>query len=189
MTPYWRAELARRAAAYYEVSIDELVVPIVAHRCGGNPFYITAVTRQAAKQGKLIDSEETINALLVVDLSSGFIWAEFSDQVTRWIRRINEYRITKWVLYLSALEESECIEPAHIQQQLEAKEGKIVSIDTIRDVLIRLSRGNLLEYYVAKGFLARCQAILLILRNSWYNHSGSAFSICQALFRSARNSG
>ena len=46
-----------------------------------------------------------------MDLSSGFIWGELNDQVNKWIERINEYGITKWVLYLSALEEGERIEP------------------------------------------------------------------------------
>jgi len=77
------------------------MLPVVADRCGGNPFYITAVIQQAAEQGKPIVSEETLNEILAVDLSSGFIWAELNDQVTKWIERINEYGITKWVLYLS----------------------------------------------------------------------------------------
>ncbi len=44
--------------------------------------------------------------ILAVDLSSGFIWGELNDQVTKWIHRINEHGITKWILYLSALDEN-----------------------------------------------------------------------------------
>ena len=168
MTAYWGAELVRRAAACYEVPVEELVVPIVAHRCGGNPFYITAVIQQAAKQKKSIEDEETINALLAVDLSSGFIWAELNDQVMRWIQRINEYGITKWVLYLSVLEEGERIDPEHIQQQLEEKDGTIVSLDKIRDVLIRLSRGDLLEYMELGGWFRKIDdPILLDFLKAW----------------------
>lgn len=146
LTEYWGAQLARRAAGYYHAELAEFLAPVVANRCGGNPFYITAVVRQAAKKGTSIDSENVVNTLLATDLSSGFIWAELNDQVTRWIQRINEYGITKWVLYLSALEEGERIEPEHIQQRLFEKDGQQVDIATIRDVLIRLSRGDLLEY-------------------------------------------
>jgi len=168
LTEYWGAELARRAAVHYKTKLVDMMAPVVSHRCGGNPFYITAVIRQAAKQQVTIDSEETVNNLLAVDLSSGFIWAELNDQVTRWIQRMNEYGITKWVLYLSAIEEGERIEPEHIQQQLVEKEGIHVNLDTIRDVLIRLSRGDLLEYMELGGWFRRVDdPILLDFLKAW----------------------
>ncbi|MCP4400857.1 MAG: hypothetical protein GY801_26595 [bacterium] len=168
MTEYWGAELARRAAIHYHAQISELFFPVISHRCGGNPFYITAVVKQAAKQGEIIDSEEIINKLLAVDLSSGFIWAELNDQVMRWIERINEYGITKWVLYLSALEEGERIELEHIQQQLYNKDRQQVELATIRDVLIRLSRGDLLEYMELGGWFRKVDdPILLDFLKAW----------------------
>ncbi|MCD4778558.1 MAG: hypothetical protein K8R12_06255, partial [Desulfobacterales bacterium] len=91
MTNYWGAQLALKAALYHKTDMLDEMAPVVSDRCGGNPFYITAVVRQAAKQGKPIVSEETLNEILAVDLSSGFIWAELNDQVTKWIERINEY--------------------------------------------------------------------------------------------------
>lgn len=39
-----------------------------------------------------------------------------------------------------------------IQQELKAREGKEVSLDTIRDVLVKLSRGDLLEYLELGGW-------------------------------------
>ncbi|MDL1964568.1 MAG: hypothetical protein LWW98_09625, partial [Deltaproteobacteria bacterium] len=105
MTNYWGAQLAFNASLYHKTQTEEKMLPVIAERCGGNPFYITAVIQQAAEQGKTIASEETLNEILAVDLSSGFIWAELNDQVTKWIERINEHKITKWILYLSALEE------------------------------------------------------------------------------------
>ncbi|MEM7127995.1 MAG: hypothetical protein AAF702_16795 [Chloroflexota bacterium] len=45
----------------------------------GNPFYITALIKQAAKLGTVLNSEEAINRVLAVDISSGFIWAELYD--------------------------------------------------------------------------------------------------------------
>ena len=97
LTEYWGSELARRSASYYNAKLDKLTAPVVSNRCGGNPFYITAVIRQAAKQRKSIKNEETLNKLLAVDLSSGFIWAELNDQVMRWIERI-KHRFSQQVL-------------------------------------------------------------------------------------------
>jgi hypothetical protein len=110
------------------------VAPIIAERCGGNPFYITAIIKQAVKLNQAISSEETLNKILAVDLSSGFIWSELNDQVNRWIERINEYGITKWILYLSAIGEDnkdDEIDLDQIQQVLLKREGKEVSIEKI----------------------------------------------------------
>ena len=162
LSKYWGAELARRAAVHYQADITDLSAPIIANRCGGNPFYITAVIRQAAEKGLPIRDEETINNLLAVDLSSGFIWAELNDQVTQWIRRTNRHGITKWVMYLSALEEDERIRPERIQQQLLEKEGSRVSVEVIRDVLVRLSRGDLLEYMELGGWFRKSDDPILL---------------------------
>jgi len=162
MTNYWGAQLAFNVSRYYKTEIEEKMLPIIADRCGGNPFYITAVVRQAAKQGKPIVSEETLNEILAVDLSSGFIWAELNDQVTKWIARINEYGITKWVLYLSALEEGDRLDLDRIQKELAEREGKVVPMDTIRDVLIKLSRGDLLQYMELGGWFRKIDDPILL---------------------------
>ncbi len=143
---YWGAELARRAARLYEVDLPEIMAPVVSERCGGNPFYITAVVRQAEKQGKKIDAEETLNKLLAVDITSGFIWGELSEQVSRWVARVNEHGITKWALHLAALEEGEEIDLERIQRELYRHEQVDVSIQEIKEVLVKLARGDLLEY-------------------------------------------
>ncbi len=146
MTEYWGAELALRCARYYRTRVTEDTAPVLASRCGGNPFYITAVIRRSAKQNKPLESEEQINEMLAVDLSSGFIWGELSEQVNRWIERINEHGITRWILYLSALEEGERIDLERIRRELWVKDRRKVSIENIRDVLIKLSRGDLVEF-------------------------------------------
>jgi len=162
MTNYWGARLAFNASCYHRAKIEEKMLPVVADRCGGNPFYITAVVRQAAKQGKPIVSEETLNEILAVDLSSGFIWSELNDQVTKWIERINEYGITKWVLYLSALEEGDRLDLDRIQKELAEREGKVVPMETIRDVLIKLSRGDLLQYMELGGWFRKIDDPILL---------------------------
>ena len=168
LTEYWGSELARRSASYYNAKLDKLTAPVVSNRCGGNPFYITAVIRQAAKQRKSIKNEETLNKLLAVDLSSGFIWAELNDQVTRWIERINEHGVTKWVLYLTALEESDRIEPEQIQKQLAEKEGPHLDLAKIQDILVHLARGDLLEYIpLGSQFRKTDDPILLDFLKAW----------------------
>ena len=162
LSGYYGAELALKAARYYHAQMPQVMAPVVAERCGGNPFYVTAVVRQAAKQQKPIVDEESLNELLAVDLSSGFIWGELSDQVNRWIERLNEYGITKWILYLSALEEGDRLDVERIQRELEAREGTRVPLDTIRDVLVKLSRGDLLEYLELGGWFRKVKDPILL---------------------------
>ncbi len=162
LTGYFGTELTRKAAKYYQTTLSEEIAPVVAERCGGNPFYITAVIRQAAKQKQALKDEQTLNAMLAVDLSSGFIWNELSDQVNRWIERINDYGITKWILYLSALEEGEEIDIKRIQQQLLERDAKQVSIETIKEVLIKLSRGDLIDYKEFGGWFGKINDPILL---------------------------
>jgi len=168
MSPYWGTKLALKSAKYRKAGVSELMAPVIAERCGGNPFYINAVVRQAAKQKEKISDEDTLNKLLAVDITSGFIWAELNDQVTKWISRINEYNITKWVLYLSALDENTeedkrgRLNVERIQQEIMKREGTNVSLDTIRDVLIKLSRGDLLEYLELGGWFRRVKDPILL---------------------------
>ena len=106
--------------------------------------------------------------MLAVDLSSGFIWGELNDQVSRWIERINDYGITKWVLYLSALEEGDRLDLERIQRELRNREGKDVSLEKIREVLIKLSRGDLLQYMELGGWFRKVEdPILLEFLNVW----------------------
>ncbi len=168
MSGYWGKELALCAARYYKAELTEVISPVVAERCGGNPFYITAVTKQAAKLGKRLFDEKTLSEILAVDLSSGFIWGELNDQVSRWIDRINEQRITKWVLYLSALEENEekdkrnRLNVERIQREIQKREGMHVPLEDIRNVLIKLSRGDLVEYLELGGWFRRVKDPILL---------------------------
>ncbi len=162
LTEYWGTELARRAAGYYQATLPEPMAPVVAARCGGNPFYITAVVRQAARLGQALHDEDTLNELLAVDLSSGFIWGELNDQVNRWIARLNDYGITKWILYLSVLEEGDRLDLERIQRELWDRDRQDVTLETIRDVIIKLSRGDLLEYRELGGWFRKVNDPILV---------------------------
>jgi len=167
MSGYWGKELASNAARYHSAEISGVMTPVVAERCGGNPFYITAVVRQAAKLREPVSDENVLNRILAVDITSGFIWGELNDQVTRWIERINGHKITKWILYLSALEENEEGEKKRlnlerIRKEIRQREGTDVPLETIRDVLIRLSRGDLLEYLEMGNWFRRVKDPILL---------------------------
>ncbi|KPA19750.1 ATPase domain protein, prokaryote domain protein [Candidatus Magnetomorum sp. HK-1] len=145
-TQYFGTELSIKAASYRNVSISLEIATYLSKKCGGNPFYINSIVHQAAEQNNELINEEALNKMLSVDLSSGFIWGELHDQVSRWIERINDTGVTKWILYLSAMEEGERINIDRIKNQLMEKEGKDISIKQIKDILVKLSRGDLLEY-------------------------------------------
>ncbi|RLC07166.1 MAG: hypothetical protein DRI57_26240, partial [Deltaproteobacteria bacterium] len=168
MSGYWGKELALNAARYHRAEIPELMAPAIAERCGGNPFYINAVVRQSAKSGTPVSDEKALNKILAVDITSGFIWGELNDQVTRWIERINDHKITKWILYLSALEENEekdkknRLNLERIQREIRKREGTDVPLETVRDVLIKLSRGDLLEYLEMGNWFRRVKDPILL---------------------------
>jgi len=162
LTAYWGTELVRKVAIYHQVEVEEELTPVVAKRCGGNPFYITAVIKQAAKLELTISDEKHLNTILAVDLSSGFIRGELSDQVNRWIERINEYGITKWILYLSAIQKDEKINLEQIQQALLERDGQTISVEKIREVLIKLSRGDLVDYLELGGWFRKVKDPILL---------------------------
>ena len=143
---YYGEELALRAAEYYHAGISRFMAPVISDRCGGNPYYITAVVRRAAALRRTIDDEKVLNEVLAAEISSGFIWAELSDQVRRWIARTNEYGITKWILYLAARQDKEEIDLEQIRTELKTHEFVDVPVEKIKEVMIRLARGDLLEF-------------------------------------------
>ena len=168
MTGYWGTELARKAADYYKADITELMAPVIANRCGGNPFYITAVIQQAAESGQSLYDEESLNRILAVDISSGVIWGELSDQVTRWIERINDYGITKQILYLSALDENTEADKKgrlnieRIRSEVKRREGRDVTPEAVKEVLVKLARGDLVDYLEFGGWFRRIKDPVLV---------------------------
>lgn len=49
LTEYWGADLAFKSARHYQAELSQEMAPVLATRCGGNPFYISAVVQQAAR--------------------------------------------------------------------------------------------------------------------------------------------
>ena len=162
LTEYFGAELALKVARYNNVELPEIMAPAAAARCGSNPFYITAVVRYSADLGKPILDESALDEVLAEAVSGGPIWAELADQVNRWIDRMNEYGITKWVLYLSALEDEERISLERIKHELWERDRQDVSLETIRDVLIKLSKGDLVEYGDFGGWFRKMDDPILL---------------------------
>jgi hypothetical protein len=151
MSNYHASELVFKLSKSYQTNIAEYMAPVIAERCGGNPFYITAVIKQSAKSKKAILDVEMLDNILAVDITSGFIWGELSDQVNRWIERINDFQITKWILYLASMDENLTskrgeIMVSNVQEMLKDRDNIDVDTSKIREVLISLSRGDLLDY-------------------------------------------
>ena len=64
----------------------------------------------------------------------------------KWIDRLNNHNITKWILYLASLEDKERIDPERIQEELKRQEGEKVDLQKINEVMIKLAQGDLIEY-------------------------------------------
>ncbi|ETR66664.1 MAG: hypothetical protein OMM_05545 [Candidatus Magnetoglobus multicellularis str. Araruama] len=151
-TDFYGAELVGKTSLYCNADIPEIMRPVISERCGGNPFYINAVVERSAQLIEPLNNEEAINRILAIDLSSGFIYQELRDQVIKWIDRLNDHNITKWILYLAALEESDKIDPERIQKELKVREGTDVKVKKIINVMIKLSQGDLIDYKSFGGY-------------------------------------
>ena len=145
-TDYYGSELVQKSSKFYNVKIPDIMTPVISEKCGGNPFYINAVVEQSVEQEIKLDSEMALNEILAIDLSSGFIYQELREQVLKWIERLNDYNITKWILYLAALEEEDRIDVKRIQKELKKQEGTDIEIEKIREVMVRLTQGDLIDY-------------------------------------------
>jgi len=167
-TDFYGAELVGKTSLYCNADIPEIMRPVISEKCGGNPFYINAVVERSAKLNDPLNDEESINRILAIDLSSGFIYQELRDQVIKWIDRLNDHNITKWILYLAALEEADKIDPERIQKELKVREGTDVEVKKIIDVMIKLSQGDLIDYKSFGGYFTHMNdPVLQDFLKSW----------------------
>jgi len=146
LTNFYGTELAGKSAVYYNADVSEIMKAVISERCGENPFYINSVVRRSARLNMSLNNEKAINKVLAIDLSSGFIYQELREQVIKWIDRLNNHNITKWILYLASLEEEERIDPKRIQRELKEREGKKIELKEINNVMIKLAQGDLIDY-------------------------------------------
>ncbi|VFM95553.1 MAG: hypothetical protein BECKG1743F_GA0114225_100764 [Candidatus Kentron sp. G] len=170
LSGYWGAELARRLAKYHNTAVAEEITPVLAERCAGNPFYIGAVVKQAARQGREIASEEDLDAILALDLAGGFIWAELDEQVSRWIASMDRDGdgLAERVLYLSTREDGSRLDPARLREALRVREGRDVPREKVLEVLVGLSRGELVRYREPGGYFEKSgDPILLEFLELW----------------------
>ncbi len=91
--PVYGAELAKRVAAFQGVRISEEMAAHLAERTDGNPFYITAVVRQAATLGVSLDGPEELNRSLATDLIRGAIFSALWQQVMHFVMGENQYGV------------------------------------------------------------------------------------------------
>jgi len=160
-TKYYGIELVRKSSKYHNANISKKMRPVISKKCGENPFYINAIVQQSIFQRTDIDSEEALNKILAIDLSSGLIYRELRDQVMKWIDRLNDSKITKWILFLAAMEEGEKIDSKRIQEELKEREGIKVDIKKIEDVMINLSHGDLIDYKSFGGWFTHVKDPIL----------------------------
>ena len=87
-------------------------------------------------------------------------------EIAEKIREANEGRLADVVIVvppkLSALEEGDRLDLDRIRKELVEREGKVVPIETIRDVLIKLSRGDLLQYMELGGWFRKIDDPILL---------------------------
>jgi len=55
LSGYWGKELVKQCSTHYGAIVPELMMPIVAQRCGGSPFYISALVQQSAQSNQPLD--------------------------------------------------------------------------------------------------------------------------------------
>ncbi len=173
MTGYFGAELARKAAGYFGADVPEIMAPVVAKKCGGNPFYITSIVKRAARLKIPISDEKNLNKIVAVDLSSGFIWKELNNRVARGVGRSDEPDVAKWLMYFFALDEN--IEPERfnrfniekIQRELKNRVRKKIPRRILRYFMLDLSCGDLMIYMAGASFRRENDPILLEFLKVW----------------------
>ncbi len=140
MEEYFAKELVYKWCKRYEIEVCQEMASELAVRCGGNPFYIEAVVKQAHIQGINLDNPEDLDKAHITDLTRGTIWRELEIQVQKFINQLNRQGIGKLILYHAARYET--INSMTIEKI--AAELK-VSFNEVREMLSLMARADLLE--------------------------------------------
>jgi len=143
---YHVVELAERLSRRDEVPVTPEMAGELARRTGGNPFYIDCIFGGARRLGLGLDNIDDLNQVISYELTQGAIWTELYRQLNHYFIAINEPGITKNIFYFASRYQDEEINPQRIAEKM-SHWG--VREENVRDVLLALSRADLIEERVA----------------------------------------
>jgi hypothetical protein len=132
-------ELVDRLARKYGIAIEEPVAGYLVTRCGGSPFYINCVMRQAAVVQPEIGDEEAVEGLLAHEIARGRIWRDWSGQLQKYFAQINSHFIAKTILFHAAQFSDQRIEPELIAKKVKRP------VEEVQGVLQQLAFADMID--------------------------------------------
>ena len=139
-------ELCQKLGKQYGVEVNPEMSAELAKRTGGNPFYLDCIFAGAEGLGKNLSDIVSLNEVISYELTQGTIWSELYRQLNYYFMSINEKGITKNIFYFATRYQNEKIDPKRIAENM--RHWKVTEAQ-VRDVLLALSRADLIEEKVA----------------------------------------
>lgn len=143
---YYVLELCQKLGKHYGVGVIPEMSAELARRTGGNPFYLDCIFAGAEGLGKHLNDINSVNEVISYELTQGTIWAEMYRQLNHYFTSINEKGITKNIFYFATRYQDERIDPKRVTHEMSHWR---VTEAQVRDVLLSLSRADLIEERVA----------------------------------------
>jgi hypothetical protein len=132
-------ELVDKLARKYGIAIEEPVAGYLVTRCGGSPFYVNCVMRQAAAAQPEIGDEEAVDGLLAHEIARGRIWRDWSGQLQKYFAQLNSHFIAKTILFHAAQFGDQRIEPELIAEKVKRP------VDDVQRVLQQLAFADMID--------------------------------------------
>jgi len=143
---YYVLELCQKLSKHHNVEINPEMAAEIARRTGGNPFYIQCLFEGAVFLNENLDDIDSVNRVIAYELTEGAIWSELYRQLNYYFSAINEFGIAKNIFYFATRYQSEKIDPKKIASSMSHWD---IDEQQVRDVLLSLSRADLIEEKVA----------------------------------------
>ena len=143
---YYVLELCQKLSKHHNVEVTPEMAAEIARRTGGNPFYIQCIFEGAVFLDVNLSNIESVSRVIAYELTEGAIWSELYRQLNYYFNTINEFGITKNIFYFATRYQDEKIDPRKIASSM-SHWG--VDEQQVRDVLLSLSRADLIEEKVA----------------------------------------
>jgi len=143
---FYAIELCHRLSKFYEVHLNDDMAAELARRTGGNPFYLDSIVQWAQEYRIALTTPEAVSDVIAQEVTRGGIWSELYRQLNYYFRTINEYGISKNIFYFVSRYQDKQVNPKIIAEKM--KRWK-VTVDDVYDVLMALSRADLIEERVA----------------------------------------